>query len=81
MASAPINRHKDGVLTVYATPGAAANLELVAAPGAGIKIRVVSVFVSAQADNTVTFTSNTVATTNPAYAAANGGYALEPNEA
>jgi len=81
MASAPTNRHKDGVVTVYATHTTATNLELVAAPAAGIKIRVISVFVSAAADNTVTFTSDAVAATNPAYVAANGGYVLNPNEA
>ena len=81
MGSAPTNRHKDGTMTAYTTHTAASNVELVAAPAAGIKIRVISVFVSAAADNTVTFTSDAVATTNPAYVAANGGYVLEPNEA
>ena len=81
MASAPTSRHKDGTVTVWANPTAAANLELVAAPGAGIKIRVTSVFVHAAADNTVQFTSNTVACTNLTHPAANGGYVLEPNEA
>lgn len=74
-----IPRADHNVIHVFANASAAANTVIVAAQGAGIKIRVLSVFLSAEVNNTVRFTSNGVAITADAYPASTGGFVLIPN--
>lgn len=74
-----IPRRDRNVTHVFVNASTAANTVIVAAQGVGIKIRVLSVFVSAEAANTVRFTSNGVAITADTYPAATGGYVLIPN--
>lgn len=53
---------------------------MVAAAGAGIRIRVISVFVLADTPNKVTFKSAATAISALFSVAANGGFVLPPNE-
>lgn len=80
MASAPTSRHRHGSVTTFANPTTTAATEIVAAAGAGIKIRVVSAFVQATADNTVTFRSAATAITGGNKCLEGGGYVLPLNE-
>jgi len=67
-----------GIITLVGSPALASNQELVAAAGAGVKIRVVSLVVNCGGGaNTVTFKTATTAIT-PAFGfSANGGMVLE----
>lgn len=78
--SAPLTRFRNGSITVAANPTTIAATEIVAAAGAGIKIRVVSIFVQATADNTVTFRSASTAITGNNKCLEGGGYVLPYNE-
>ena len=53
---------------------------MVAAAGAGVRIRVISVFVLADTANKVTFKSAATAISAQFSVAANGGFVLPPNE-
>ena len=77
-AYADRNVSKDGTVTVVGSPASASNQELVAAQGAGVKIRVVSLIINAGGGaNTVTFKTGTDAITPAMTFSANGGMVLE----
>jgi len=72
------NVAKDGFTTVLKSPNLASDQELVAAQGAGVKIRVVSMIVNCSGGaNTMTFKSGTTAITPTFSFSANGGMVLE----
>lgn len=79
MASAAINRLDSNVVRVHVDPATSGSNEIVAAPGAGIKIRVLSVFAIATAAQTITFTSASTDISCDCPVAANGGYVLPHN--
>lgn len=70
----------NGLVSTFANPTLIADNLVVAAAGAGIRIRVVSVFVLADLPNTITFKSAAGAITAAFSVAANGGFVLPPND-
>ena len=79
MASAPVNRLDNNVVRVLVNPATSGSNTIVAAAGAGIKIRVVSVVVMAAAANTISFLSASTDITCDFAIAANGGFVLDHN--
>ena len=79
--SAPTNRHKDGTITVLVNPSTTGNTAVVAAAGAGIMIRVVSVALVTTLANGVKFQSATTDISPLFPLGGNGGFVLPPNEA
>ena len=79
--SAPISRHKDGTITVLVNPNNTGNTAVVAAPGARIMIRVISVALVSTLANSVKFQSATTDISPLWPFAANGGMVLPVNEA
>ena len=79
--SAPISRHKDGTVTVLVNPSSTGNTAVVAAAGAGIKIRVVSMALVSTLANGVKFQSGTTDISPLWPLGANGGMVLPPNNA
>lgn len=80
MASAPINRRDFGVVRVHVDPATSGSNQIVAAPGAGIMIRVLSVCALATAANTITFMSASTDISCDLPIAANGGFVWPDNE-
>ena len=82
MASAPISRHKFGEVTVFGNPSSSGNTAVVAAAGAGIMIRVLSlVIVNGATANSIKFQSATTDITCLFAFGANGGMVLDHNKA
>lgn len=80
MGSASIPRTRRGTITVFANPASLGSNTILAAQGAGAKIRVTSVVILASGGaNTVSFTSNTTDITADFGLANNGGFVLDIN--
>lgn len=80
MASAPTNRHRSGTVTVSGNPATSGNTAVVAAPGAGLMVRVVSMALIVGSANNVKFQSATTDITALFQFAANGGMVLPDNK-
>lgn len=82
MTSASINRHKHGEVTTFGNPSSSGNTLVVAAAGAGIMIRVLSIVViNGATSNSVKFQSGTTDITCLFAYAGNGGMVLDHNKA
>ena len=71
-----VPRSRNGILDLAANPDTAAVAELVAAPGAGMAIRVLNIAAMAAAANNVTFKSASTAKSPTYPVSANGGFVL-----
>jgi len=80
MASAPTSRLRNGAVTTFVNATASGNTEAIAAAGAGLMIRVVSIFVLSETALTVKFQSATTDVTAGFPVGINGGFVLEHND-
>lgn len=80
--SASINRHKRGEVTLFGNPSSSGNTVVLAAPGVGIMIRVLSLtIINGGTSNSVKFQSATTDITCLFSYSPNGGMVLDHNKA